>query len=692
MLKLRNILLHNTIFIIIILITIYITLMRIFFERNYSEEDIKLPLKSIINNYYISGNKLVVDIAKDHIRGTYYIKSKKEKEYLENNLKVGDNYKINGTVSLPNTPSTKGLFNYKNYLKTKKINYLINITSLKKIKSTNNIFYIVKNQIIKRINKNPYLYTFLLGDKSYLNEKAIYSYQENGISHLFAISGMHISLLSSIIIKILKKIKVQENKRYYITSVFLIIYLLLVGFSPSILRGVLFFLLFSFNNIYYFYIKKLNLYIIALSITLLINPFYIYDIGFIYSFSISLALLISTKFLSDNNYFISLLKTSYISFMISLPITLYNYCSINFLSIIYNLFFVPLVSIIIFPLSLVVVIIPFLIPIFNLLTSALENISLLLANITIGKFIFKRLHISIYIIMFILLFILLIILNETKKDYLKYIIIFLTINYIYPNIISIPIIEMIDVGQGDSIIFNNKNKTVLIDTGGITKFNEEEWEESNRSNSIVKNTTVPILKSLGVRKIDYLILTHGDYDHLGETLNLIKYYKVDTIVINSNYINYLERKIIQKHNNVVIGEDEFKFSVGGFTFVQLNEDLNDENDSSQIYYVTYKDKKILLTGDASVKTESLLLEKYDLEEIDILKVGHHGSNTSTSTELLEELNPKIALISCGLNNKFNHPNTETIDKLNRYNIKYYRTDLEGTITINLNTLRVKKSK
>lgn len=185
---------------------------------------------------------------------------------------------------------------------------------------------------------------------------------------------------------------------------------------------------------------------------------------------------------------------------------------------------------------------------------------------------------------------------------------------------------------------------------------------------------------------------HGDYDHLGETLNLIKYYKVDTIVINSNYINYLERKIIQKHNNVVIGEDEFKFSVGGFTFVQLNEDLNDENDSSQIYYVTYKDKKILLTGDASVKTESLLLEKYDLEEIDILKVGHHGSNTSTSTELLEELNPKIALISCGLNNKFNHPNTETIDKLNRYNIKYYRTDLEGTITINLNTLRVKKSK
>ena len=677
MLKLRNILLHNTIFIIILIITIYLTIIRIVFDKNYIVEDIKIPIVITINNYYIDGNKLVIE--SNNIRSTYYIKNYKEKLSLERKIKVGDKYKIYGEVSVPKN----------NYLKVKKINYLIKVSSLKKIKSTNNLLYIIKNIIIKRLNKNPYLNTFLLGDKTYLSSDSIYSYQENGISHLFAISGMHITLLSSIIIKILKVIKVSENKRYFITSLLLIIYLLLVGISPSILRGVLFFILFSINNIYYFYIKSINLYILALSITLLINPFYIYDIGFIYSFSISLALLLSTNYLSNNNYFISLLKTSYISFMSSLPITLYNYCSINLLSIIYNLFFVPLISIIIFPLSLVVLFIPILIPIYNVFTYILEKISLFLVNITTFKFIFKRLNISIYIFLFIVIYILIIILNNYKKDYLKYIFPVLIILYIFPTLISIPSLYMIDVGQGDSLLLIDKNKTILIDTGGLSKY-EEEWSKSTKEYSIVKSKTVPLLKSLGVKKINYLILTHGDFDHLGETLNLLKYYKVDTIVINSNYKNYLERKVINSHNNVVIGKEGYEISLNNINLIQLNEDLKDENDSSQIYYVTYKDRIILLTGDASIKSEKLLLEKYDIGHIDILKVGHHGSNTSTSNELLESTTPSIALISCGLNNKFNHPNIETINKLNKYKINYYRTDLQGTIRVNLDTLKVHK--
>ncbi|MDO4996031.1 MAG: ComEC/Rec2 family competence protein, partial [Bacilli bacterium] len=358
---------------------------------------------------------------------------------------------------------------------------------------------------------------------------------------------------------------------------------------------------------------------------------------------------------------------------------------------IYNLFFVPLVSIIIFPLSLIVLFIPVLTPIYNILTSILENISILLTNITIGKFIFKRLNIFIYILLFIIIYILIIILNKHKKDYLKYIFLVLIIIYIIPPLISSPSLYMIDVGQGESIILVDKNKTILIDTGGLSSYSDNSWKSTSKSYSIVRSKTVPLLKSLGVKKINNIILTHGDFDHLGETLNLLKYYKVDTIVINSNYKNYLERKIIDKHKNVVIGYEGYEINLNSINLIQLNEDLNDENDSSQIYYVTYKDKSILLTGDASIKSEKLLLEKYNIGHIDILKVGHHGSKTSTSVELLENTTPNIALISCGLNNKFNHPNIETINKLNKYKIKYYRTDLQGTIKVNLETLDVKSN-
>ena len=133
------------------------------------------------------------------------------------------------------------------------------------------MYFKIKNVIVNLSEKNAYLKTFLLGDKSNLSTKVMSSYQENGISHLFAISGMHIALLSSLITRLLKKFKVTEEKRYYITSTILIMYLLLVGFSPSILRGVLFYLLFSLNKVYYFYVKPVNIFIVILSISLLIK-------------------------------------------------------------------------------------------------------------------------------------------------------------------------------------------------------------------------------------------------------------------------------------------------------------------------------------------------------------------------------------------------------------------------------------
>ena len=234
---------------------------------------------------------------------------------------------------------------------------------------------------------------------------------------------------------------------------------------------------------------------------------------------------------------------------------------------------------------------------------------------------------------------------------------------------------MIDVGQGDSILLHSDNKNILVDTGG-----------SYKEGNIFYNTHLPLFKSEGIKKLDYIIFSHGDKDHIGEANTLINNFKVDKIIINSNRLNYYEKQLPK--NKTIIGEEGLTIKLKDFTLVELNTNLDDENDSSGVYLLNYKNINILLTGDASKRSEEYILDNYELPRINILKVGHHGSKTSTSERLLKETNPNIALISCGKDNKFNHPNKETINVLNKYKVKYYRTDKQGTITINLNNNKI----
>ena len=256
------------------------------------------------------------------------------------------------------------------------------------------------------------------------------------------------------------------------------------------------------------------------------------------------------------------------------------------------------------------------------------------------------------------------------------IIFLLFIHFLIPYFDKSDYIKMIDVGQGDSILLHSDNKNILIDTGGVL----------SKEGTIYFNTLLPLFRSEGIKKIDYLILTHGDFDHLGEAKTIIDNFKVGKTVINNNKLNYYEKRLLNK--NTIIGEEGLSIKLKDFYLIQLNEDLEDENDSSEIYLMKYKNIKVLFTGDASIKSEEVLLDKYDIGKINILKVGHHGSKTSTSEHLLKETNPDIALISCGVDNKFNHPNEETLIKLNKYNIKYFITSKDGTITINLNNNKI----
>ena len=675
MLKLRIILLSNYFYLTLIILTFLISSLRL-----------ALPRKSLLNNkgnyfygtvtkYNLTSSKLTIYLKnKETVIGTYYFQSNTEIATFKKKVHLGDKLLVKAQFSKPIINRTENTFNYQKYLANKHIFHSLHIKKFQVISKNKNPYYTLKNFFHKKISTNPYLNTFILGDKSYLSKEVVTAYQEIGISHLFAISGMHISILSSLLLKLLNR-KKETEKNYLLISIFLLFYLLIIDISPSAIRGVLFFILFSLNKIFYFYISPIKIYLLTLVITLLLNPFYVFDIGFLYSFSISFSLIFLSKELQSNNYFISLFKVSLISFLVSIPISLYNFYQLNLLSIIYNLFYVPFISLVLFPLLLFNFLFPFLKSISNFFINFLEQSALYLSKISFSKLIFYKANIYIYFFYFLIILLFLFEYKKFhKKRFLYILLIILILHFSYVD--RSTFIKMLDIGQGDSILVASKGHAILIDTGGI----------QNKDPLLISSTTLPVLKSLGFKKLDKLVITHGDFDHIGEAKYLLDNFKVKEVLINNNSLNYYEKELL--NYNAKKANQGLIFSCGAITLVQLNKNLSDENDSSSVYLGLYKNKSFLLMGDASAKTENYLLKKYNLQNITILKVGHHGSKTSSTSKFLEKVNPQISLISAGKDNKFNHPHKEVLTRLQKISQVYVTKEL-GTITINLDSLKIK---
>ena len=173
---------------------------------------------------------------------------------------------------------------------------------------------------------------------------------------------------------------------------------------------------------------------------------------------------------------------------------------------------------------------------------------------------------------------------------------------------------------------------------------------------------------------------HGDYDHMGEAINLVNNFKVENVIFNCGEFNNLEKEFIKVLDKKKIPYysciKELNIDNNKLYFLN-NVDYGNENDNSSVVYTEFNNYKFLFMGDAGVKVEEDLIEKYNLQDIDILKVGHHGSRTSSSKEFTEEINPKYSIISVGKNNRYGHPNDSVLDNLE--DSKIYRTDYDGSI-------------
>lgn len=649
------------------ILTILILIITIIYTKYY-------PFKSVFNtndtefigiveDYIIKDNQIKISLkSKERIIVTYKYTGK-----VFNNLSYGDKIKVTGVLKEPSTNNIFNNFNYKKYLYNKKIYYIIEASKIDKIQNNNNHIYTIKNLLYTRINSlksSNYIKALLFGDNK-LDKEIKTSYQINGISHLFSVSGFHINFITSIIYFYLDRVTYNKKIKYITVDIFLVLYLLLCN-TTSLLRCTVMNILLSINHLLKLNIKKIDIVLLTLILCIIINPFIIYDIGFIYSYTISFFLILYKNKYKTNNKLLKIIYISLISFLVSLPINIYTSYEINFLSIILNIIIVPIVSLILLPLSLLTLIFPILDNILYLITSILEKISLYTSNINIFKQVLSKPSIILIIIYYLVI---ILILSKNKHYYL--ILILLIFHKTIPLYNSNLEVVMFDVGEADSMLISTPSKKVniLIDTG----------------RGIDINNIIIYLKSIGISKLNYLIITHGDEDHIGGALYLIDNFKVDNVILNKGDYTEIEVELIihLKNKNIKYTNNINKIPLlGSYMYLLNTKKFSNENDNSIVTYFEYQKYKFLFMGDSSSKTEEYLINNYNLTNISFLKVGHHGSNTSSSTHFINKINPKVSLISVGRNNFYHHPNKEVLTNLS--NSVIYRTDINKSIKIKIN--------
>lgn len=648
----------NIYFLIVLLCCI--SIIRVLFILNKKEINVSenMHIYAIVTKIKHDKKRTIIDVKQGKkYRITFY---------KQIDVSLGDKVLIKGKFNTPKSTTVFNTFNYRKYLLSKKIMLVSNEATIT-IKSKNkNPFYSFKTLIKNHVDKyksKAYLKAFIMGDTSLIEEDIMSNYKTLGISHLFAISGMHVSVFILLIDKFLKKYKVKD----IIIIVFLLLFLFITDYSESLLRCSTFFIVSYLNKVLKLSIKNIYLILISAFFLLLINPYLIYSIGFLFSVIITFFITLSNKLIKNQTYVKKLFIMSLICFLASVPILSFYFYKINFLTLVFNIIFIPFVSYLIFPLGLITFLFYPLDNIYMFFLNLLEGLSSFFQNINFLSFVIAKPNIFIIFIYYLTLFLSI---KRNKKILVIYFIILL-ININIKYFIREDSITFLDVNQGDSnVIIFPFGKTILIDTGGLYL----------SENSISKNKIIPYLSSIGISKIDLLILTHGDYDHMGEAINLVNNFKVEKVIFNCGPYNDLEKELIKVLDKKKIPYysciKELNIDKNKLYFLN-NKDYGNENDNSNVIYTELNNHKFLFMGDAGLEVEEDLIEKYNLQNIDVLKVGHHGSRTSSSKGFIDEIDSKYAVISVGKNNRYGHPNKEVLDNLN--NSKVYRTDKDGSI-------------
>lgn len=433
---------------------------------------------------------------------------------------------------------------------------------------------------------------------------------------------------------------------------------------------------------------SLNTIFIAMFILLIFNPFYLFSVSFQLSFIATISIIIITPKITQIFYPYKGKLINSLAGIVAvniglLPINAYYFNSLPLLGIIANLISIPILSISLI-IGMLMIIFKYVFAIINPILGAILNILLNINSMVVNLLgDFPILNLNVFspdlftiICYYILLSIVIGLIKldnmdiKIKKLLFYYLLMVALVASISINLNDSIEIHFIDVGQGDSILVHTRDSNYLIDTGG--SFNDDF--------DIGKNITLPYLLKNGINTLDGIIITHFDSDHSQGLDALVNNIKVKSILASYTPENSKYIKIINSNNRIVIDRNTTLDIIWPDNAVNI--DNYNDNNKSLVLLLSYFDYKILFTGDIEKEVENQILDS--ISQVDILKVAHHGSKTSSTEDFLNKIRPKYSIISVGRNNFYNHPNQEVIERLLDINSTIYRTDEMGLIKIILN--------
>ncbi|CAZ56071.1 DNA internalization-related competence protein ComEC/Rec2 [Streptococcus suis] len=615
----------------------------------------------------------------------YKLTSQEEQTYFQNLADLVQ-LEVEAEVSLPAGQRNFKGFDYQAYLKTQGIYRTVKLTAIKKIVPVQswNVFDWLstwRRQALVYVKTNfpapmsHYMTGLLFGELDSDFDQMSDLYSSLGIIHLFALSGMQVGFFIDKFRWILLRLGLTKETVDKLQIPFSLVYAGLTGFSVSVVRSLVQKILGNLG------LRKLDNFAVTVFICLLILPRFLLTAGGVLTFTYAFLL---TVF--DFEDLGQVKKAAVESLSISLgilPVLMTYFYAFQPLSILLTFVFSFVFDVLLLPgLSVIFLLSPVVkMTWINGFFVFMEKIIVWVADLGLRPWILGKPSELVLLLLLVSLF-LLYDFHRRKKWLLGLSLVLALLFFITKHPLENEV-TVLDIGQGDSIFLRDmRGRTVLIDVGGRVDFAAKEaWQERSRQAN-AERTLIPYLHSRGVDRIDSLVLTHTDTDHVGDVLEVAKQVQIGRIVVSPGSLTVPDFVATLKKINVpvhVVKVGDRLPIFDSYLEVLYPDGTGDGgNNDSIVLYGRLLETNFLFTGDLE-QGELDLIETYPNLPVDVLKAGHHGSKGSSYPEFLDHIGAKIALVSAGENNRYKHPHQETLERFDSRNIQVYRTDQQGAI-------------